>query len=62
MVDYNKEMFNSIESNQPHLFKQHVEAGAEGREAAEADNEAQADGRTPPRGEAAPLPAGRGEG
>ena len=29
MVDYNKEMFNSIESNQPHLFKQHVEAGAE---------------------------------
>ena len=29
MVDYNKEMFNSIESNQSHLFKQHVEAGAE---------------------------------
>ena len=29
MVDYNKEMFSSIESDQPHLFKQHLEAGAE---------------------------------
>ena len=29
MVDYNKEMFSSIKSNQLHLFKIHLEAGAD---------------------------------
>ena len=38
-----------------------AETGAEGRAAAETNNEAQADGRPPPRGEVAPLPASRGE-